>query len=254
LHLYLWVPLLNPSSNILNRKTYTLPSNPHKINLRNVSLHLFGCLSQSLNYYSIGIEHVNPGLKNHYEIVPGFAAPVQILGDSRFWYPFDARQFEQSTLFTRELQTRYCIPGWNVVTHADIAIGRKSDTGPMWPYKIAFDGYNVGYYYSETHQVVLDYFKGFEDSDYITLIEAFGYVRQQNSARCFIQAYQYHFDQLDISGEMTESTKLSVLKHAIGMLGYVDPTSHTQNTFFRECYLKWAEENPEKAKSFSEYF
>ena len=88
--------------------------------------------------------------------------------------------------FTRGLQNRYKIPGYYVVTHADIAPSRKSDIGPMWDYKRAYDEFGVGYWPSETHDVDLDLFPSLNDADYKLFISFLGY----ENAVASIRAYQ----------------------------------------------------------------
>ncbi len=74
----------------------------------------------SLNYYSIGIEHINPGFERTNVVFPGFSAPRKLTGSEVYWYPFSEEQFVASVAFTRDLQEHYRIPGYHVVTHADI--------------------------------------------------------------------------------------------------------------------------------------
>lgn len=206
---------------------------------------------EKLNYYSMGIEHVNPGGNSMCVTVDGFAAPLQIEGDSGYWYPFSDAQFTSSMSLTAGLQKRYKIPGWYVVTHADVAIGRKSDVGPLWPYKKSFDEYGVGYWPTESHDVNPDSLK-LDDGDYLSLIKSFGYNSDNNKS--LVRAYQMHYSAGNISGELVDSTKKSVLRHVVGLHGYIDPITGDRYDFFHQKFSEWASINPEKASGFSEYF
>lgn len=174
---------------------------------------------ENLNLYSIGIEHVNPGNReasvNFSQY--GFGTPKQLEGDQRWWYSFSAEQFESGCELTRYLQDKYKIPGWNVVTHADIAIGRKSDIGPLWNYKEAFKSYGVGHWYDENHQIQNPY--GFSAKDYFDMLRAIGYTSEDEKQ--LVKAYKMHYVCSDISDELTEETKVAILKHVISLKDYL---------------------------------
>lgn len=204
---------------------------------------------KSLNYYSIGIEHVNPGYRETNISFNGFSAPRKLTGSAYYWYPFSETQFVASVSFTRGLQNRYKIPGYYVVTHADIAPSRKSDIGPMWDYKRAYEEFGVGYWPSETHDVDLDLFPSLNDADYKLFISFLGY----ENAVASIRAYQLHYSTSNISGVLTEQTKKDILKHVIAIYQYNDPISGTKFEFFNEHFINWAQTNSEKAGPFKEY-
>jgi N-acetylmuramoyl-L-alanine amidase len=209
---------------------------------------------ESLNYYSIGIENINPGFTNEYEEIPPFGPPIRISGDQRWWFPFDERQFTASMTLARCLHDKYRIPSWNFVTHADVAVGRKSDVGPMWDYERAFREFGVGYFPEETHQVVFDHFGKFIDSDYIDFIGAFGYRLPAGvGVADMVRAYQMHYSRMDISGELSQPTKINILKHVVGLAGYVDPYTHESYGRFHSLLRQWAIKNPDKALTFEEY-
>ncbi|MDR0753676.1 MAG: N-acetylmuramoyl-L-alanine amidase [Holosporaceae bacterium] len=210
----------------------------------------------NLNCYSIGIENINPGFVEMYQEVSPFGRPVQIYGDGRWWYLFSEQQFVSSVTLTAYLQEKYKISGWDVVTHADIAIGRKSDVGPMWDYRRAYREFNAGYWPEETHRVNVDSFGSLSDSDYIALISSFGYhMPEDHDAQAkLIRAYQMHFSTVNISGELVSSTKKRILEHVIGLMGHIDPITRQKYEYFHDSFAKWAEENPDKALAFSEYF
>ena len=203
-----------------------------------------------LNYYSIGIEHSNPGFTMDGKKFSAFSDPIQFSGDDRWWYPFNTKQFQSSMQVTRTLQEKYKIPGWYVVTHADIAPSRKSDIGPMWNYKGAFEDYGVGYFPSETHKVNLSDFSALSNNDYLSFIGAFGYDAKDGNV---VQAYQFHFSTANISGELVDSTKESILKHIIAVYDHTDKITGEKFDFFREKFTEWIKANPEKQNVFGEY-
>lgn len=204
----------------------------------------------SLNNCSIGIEISNPGFTEDGKKFSSFSDPIQLPGDSRWWYPFSKEQFQSCCKLVRTLQEKYKIPGWYVVTHADIAPSRKSDIGPMWDYKKAFDDFGVGYFPSKRSQVDLSDFSQLSEADYIKLIGCLGYDLNDKNV---IQSYQLHFSTSNISGDLCESTKKNLLEHVIAVYDYIDPITGKKFDFFRNEFKKWMNANPEKASAFSKY-
>ncbi len=105
-----------------------------------------------------------------------FGQPVQLPGDDRKWFKFPDKQVESTGRLIFALQQKYKIPGRFVVTHSDVAIGRKSDSGPMFPYKEIFEKYGAGYC-PKCKEINLDKFSKLTDSDYMKLLEIYGYGR-----------------------------------------------------------------------------
>lgn len=75
----------------------------------------------SLNDTSIGIEIVNKGFTE------------TMLG--RTWYPYNESQIKLIERLTKDIVERYNIAPTDVVAHSDIAPLRKSDPGPLFPWK-----------------------------------------------------------------------------------------------------------------------
>ncbi|WP_145509823.1 N-acetylmuramoyl-L-alanine amidase, partial [Yersinia rochesterensis] len=75
----------------------------------------------SLNDTSIGIEIVNKGFTE------------KMLG--RQWYPYNESQIQLIERLTKDIVERYNIDPTDVVAHSDIAPQRKSDPGPLFPWK-----------------------------------------------------------------------------------------------------------------------
>lgn len=219
-----------------------------------------------LNYWSIGITHTGEGyeknpLENRHK-KSSFGS--RIIGDNGHWYEYPESQFQNSCELTKALQNEFNVPGFNVVTHADIAPGKQSDIGPMWDYKKAYDEYEVGYFPSETHQINMTSFVDFTGIDYITFIRCFGYdisapmrtfcaTHDTNifntTKQAVIKAYQLHYSTSDISGVLTDITKEDILKHVIalaqlGKNGYL---------YFNTLIRQWGFNNGQKVSAFSEY-
>ena len=60
-----------------------------------------------------------------------------------------------------------------VLTHSDIQIGTKNDTGPMFPYKSFFEK-GAGYYPAD-HSVNLDDFVQLTNKGYMDLLHIIGF-------------------------------------------------------------------------------
>jgi N-acetyl-anhydromuramyl-L-alanine amidase AmpD len=215
---------------------------------------------KSLNSSSVGIEHVNPGFVTDDEIqrmvgtpiyqnIEGrFGRPVQLTGDkTRHWFSFSEDQFNASAQFTRSTQGKFKIPGFAVLTHADIAPGRKSDIGPMYPYKRAFEEYGAGFYPTETHQVVASTIETLSDEVFPGIMRAIGYVQPNTPSgqKEVITAYQLHFSTENISGELQFTTKINLLRHAISLFGHVDLITGTKDEFFRTEFVNLRNQYPE---------
>ena len=78
-----------------------------------------------LNAASIGIEIVNAGLKGP----PG----------AETWAPFPKAQMDAVMVLVRDIVARHDIRPDRVVGHSDIAPQRRSDPGPMFPWKLLAD-------------------------------------------------------------------------------------------------------------------
>lgn len=71
---------------------------------------------EGVNARSVGIEIVNPGHEFGYR-------------------PFPDAQMRSVAALSRQVIEKNEIPAWNVVGHSDIAPGRKSDPGELFPWK-----------------------------------------------------------------------------------------------------------------------
>ena len=203
-----------------------------------------------INHYSIGIEHSGLG----YTTQQGEKSTLRFPGSNFYWYLYPEEQFVKSCVVTRELQQGFKIPGFGVVTHADIAPDRKSDIGPAWNYKRAYEEFGTGYFPSETHQVDLATFAtSITDEDYINLIGCFGYGISEYRDCDVVRAYQMHVSTSNISGELQNQTREDILKHAISLYGHTDEITGRKYEYFQEHFTKLLTENSNMATAFAEY-
>lgn len=148
----------------------------------------------NLNDTSIGIEIVNKGFTE------------RMLG--RKWYPYNESQIELIERLTRDIVERYNIAPMNVVAHSDIAPQRKSDPGPLFPWKrLAEQG--IGAWPDDA--TVAKYINGRNKYDIgsVTVIQQalarYGYQIPQNGVLDnetiqVIKAFQMHFRAQNIRG------------------------------------------------------
>jgi len=89
----------------------------------------------SLNAVSIGIELVNSGR-------------MDLANGQKQWAPYSPAQIQTLTVLVKELIVRYGIRAENIVGHSDIAPQRKTDPGPLFPWKQLAEA-GVGRWYNE---------------------------------------------------------------------------------------------------------
>ncbi|MDR0406720.1 MAG: N-acetylmuramoyl-L-alanine amidase [Holosporales bacterium] len=210
----------------------------------------------SLNKNFLGIEHVSLGFKE--EEYPG---GIQVPGDNRYWFPYPEEQIKASAMLINGLQKKYHIAGYNILGHADIAPGRKSDPGPLFPYKKLFNEFGVGYFFTETHPINLENFAQLTDEDHINIIKSIGYTplddkfykNDKSKIHHLIQAYQMHFAPECISGKLENCTKRAIIQHVIDLYNYVDQYTGEQHKYFRNTFDQLREKNPGQFQGFSEF-
>lgn len=74
-----------------------------------------------LNSSSIGIELVNKGFT---ETATG-----------KVWYPYSEAQIQALIALLTDIKTRYNLPAESILGHSDIAPQRKTDPGPLFPWR-----------------------------------------------------------------------------------------------------------------------
>lgn len=153
----------------------------------------------NLNGMSIGIEIVNAG--------PLDAAQTR-------WAPYPDSQIRALAALLRDIQSRHQVKAWNIVAHSDIAPLRKTDPGPVFPWReLARQG--LGRWYDEQAvarripQVTADMLA---DAQYIQrLLAHIGYpIRQSgvwdSQTQQVIRVFQMHYRPKDISGHADAQT------------------------------------------------
>ena len=83
----------------------------------------------NLNDTSVGIEIVNGG------------------DVSGTFVPYKDFQIKEVAVLVKYLADKYEIPATNILGHSDIAPQRKSDPGPLFPWKELYTKYNIGMWY-----------------------------------------------------------------------------------------------------------
>ncbi|CNI14103.1 N-acetylmuramoyl-L-alanine amidase [Yersinia frederiksenii] len=148
----------------------------------------------SLNDTSIGIEIVNKGFTE------------KMLG--REWYPYNESQIKLIERLTKDIVERYNIDPTDVVAHSDIAPLRKSDPGPLFPWRrLALLG--IGAWPDDA--TVTKYIDGRNKRDMASVsviqqaLARYGYQIPQSGelddeTKQVIKAFQMHFRAQDFSG------------------------------------------------------
>lgn len=157
----------------------------------------------NLNDTSIGIEIVNGG------------------DVSGTFVPYKDFQIKEVAVLVKYLADKYEIPATNILGHSDIAPQRKSDPGPLFPWKELYTKYNIGMWYD--NDTKNSYEREYETklsmipvSDVQRELNKFGYGISitgswDKQTKNVIKAFQHHFRPSNYSGEMDVET-FAILK------------------------------------------
>lgn len=147
-----------------------------------------------LNAGSIGIEIVNLG----FDQTLNQAANTPLM--ERAWYPYTDAQIAVIGELAAKIVARHGILPQKVIGHSDIAPGRKSDPGPLFPWQILYEKYHVGAW---PDAEAVDYYRNNQpfENDIAVLqkkLLAYGYDTPQNgnldqATIAVITAFQMHF-------------------------------------------------------------
>lgn len=159
----------------------------------------------NLNDSSIGIEIVNLGYTKTFF--------------GKKWYPFNQQQIELITHLTKDIVKRYKLDPTNVIAHSDIAPLRKSDPGPLFPWK-GLASIGVGAWPDEN--VVKKYIAQRDKyaiasvSEIQKALAKYGYTIPQTGeldkeTKRVISAFQMHFRPADFSGTPDVETEAIAL-------------------------------------------
>ena len=155
----------------------------------------------SLNATSIGVELVNAGR-------------IDLPHGQTRWEPYAESQIQTLIVLVKDLITRYGIRAENIVGHSDIAPQRKTDPGPLFPWKRLAEA-GIGRWYNEaqaaTNWVTLQR-KGTPDvawfQDRLTRL---GYASPQHGqldreTRNVLAAFQMHYRPSNYDGKPDAET------------------------------------------------
>ena len=157
----------------------------------------------NLNDTSIGIEIVNDG------------------DVSGTFVPYKDFQIKEVAVLVKYLADKYEIPATNILGHSDIAPQRKSDPGPLFPWKELYTKYNIGMWYD--NDTKNSYEREYETklsmipvSEIQRELNKFGYGISitgswDKQTKNVIKAFQHHFRPSNYSGEMDVET-FAILK------------------------------------------
>ncbi|WP_255592345.1 N-acetylmuramoyl-L-alanine amidase [Bordetella sp. BOR01] len=155
----------------------------------------------SLNPVSIGIELVNAGRRD-------------AAGDATRWQPYPDAQVQVLILLLRDLIARHGVHPENIVAHSDIAPQRKTDPGPLFPWKRLADA-GLGRWYDEAqaaaHWVTLQRQGVPEVAWFQQQLARLGYAcpqhgRLDRATRNVLAAFQMHYRPADYDGKPDAET------------------------------------------------
>lgn len=156
----------------------------------------------NLNDTSIGIEIVNLGYSDK--------------NGKRLWFPFTDYQIESVIKLAKIIIARYKIHPTRVIGHSDIAVGRKVDVGPLFPWKKLYEN-GVGAWFDEekieytTNEIdITNLQKNLQIYGYA--IEITGKLDRQT--RAVLRAFQMHFRAQNYSGNPDAQT-VAILKNLL---------------------------------------
>ena len=157
----------------------------------------------NLNDTSIGIEIVNGG------------------DVSGTFVPYNDFQIKEVAVLVKYLADKYEIPATNILGHSDIAPQRKSDPGPLFPWKELYTKYNIGMWYD--NDTKNNYEREYSTklsmmpvSEIQRELNKFGYGISitgtwDKQTKNVIKVFQHHFRPSNYSGEMDVET-FAILK------------------------------------------
>ena len=154
--------------------------------------------SKNLNDSSLGIEIVNDG---------------DVSGQ---FVPYKSFQIKNVAVLVKYLAEKYDIPATNIIGHSDIAPQRKSDPGPLFPWKELYTKYNIGMWYEEATKRSYEnqYSFGLGSipvSEMQKELRKFGYSIEitnqwDKQAKNVVRAFQHHFRPSKYDGVMDVET------------------------------------------------
>ncbi|MEM9208065.1 MAG: N-acetylmuramoyl-L-alanine amidase [Pseudomonadota bacterium] len=175
--------------------------------------------ADSLNDRSIGIELVNTSRCSPEDPNADSLVPIDAVCH---FEPFDPRQIELLVTLLEDLLRRYPdIDPVDIVAHSDIAPQRKSDPGPLFPWRQLHEAGIGAWYDGEVRARYLERFGATPPpvSDVRAALGAYGYDIEPTgaldvAARKVVRAFQMHFTPDNLTGDidaMTAATLFALL-------------------------------------------
>lgn len=158
--------------------------------------------SENLNACSIGIEFHTHGYANT---------------DGSDWYKFTPFTVQQCTIgiaLVEHLATSYAIPRQNILAHSTIAVGRKTDPGPLFFWRELFQQ-NLGYL-PESKKIAGTFGADLTNSDAVTFIQS--------------KLQAIGFNNCVKSGELDDNTKTHIDAYIMQFAPHLWQHRHTPVT------------------------
>lgn len=154
----------------------------------------------NLNDTSIGIEIVNPGIK-------------EVDGRAEFC-PFGESQIKKTARLIKKLSEKYNVSPDKILGHSDIAPQRKTDPGPLFPWERMYREYGIGAWYDEFDYYMYSshyLFENYSVEDMQREFKKYGYDMDiseewSDKEREVLKAFQMHFRPEKVNGEMDLET------------------------------------------------
>lgn len=160
---------------------------------------------KNINNQSIGIEQVNLG----YDWLNKFPEEraSKVLGSEKTWCAFTELQLEKTIKLSKDIIKRYDIKPYNIVGHSDIACGRKSDPGPLFPWQRLAEA-GIGLWYDLTESDLSE--NNMVDEPVLWVrskLSEFGYDcpldgEFDEHMKAVMTSFQMHFRQSNIDGNI----------------------------------------------------
>ncbi len=159
--------------------------------------------TKNLNDSSLGIEIVNNG------------------DSSGIFESYKSFQIKNVAVLVKYLAEKYGIPETQILGHSDIAPQRKSDPGPLFPWKELYTKYKIGMWYDEERKKAYEFefeskFEDLSISDIQKEFKKFGYAieitnKWDKQTQNVVKVFQHHFRPKKYDGKVDLET-YSILK------------------------------------------
>jgi N-acetylmuramoyl-L-alanine amidase len=203
----------------------------------------------SLNYGSIGIEMVGFGYVDKDDTEhQGWLSEGEhrFEAEDRYWFYYSDAQIEAVIALAKDIVERHGIEPQQVLAHSDIAPTRKSDPGPLFPWKQLYDAGVGAWYEDATFEQYLQERELQQPADtrrLLAALGAYGYpiptpidsriaqVSSQEQAsydhevQQVIRAFQMHFRPTDFAGVAdaeSEAIAFALLERYRGIDAVID--------------------------------